>query len=379
MDYPNRMPWKVYATRNQYYGSDVLDDVVKQSRPDILISIGDCWMISHVADPSRCRTRRTFKWMNYCPIDGATYGEKLPPTWIPTFRDMDVKVAYTEYAKKIILNTMPELSKEILVIPHGVDLKTFHPLPKEETDKRRKHLGVDKMGPNGEVKRSIMYLVVARNQPRKNIPEIAKAWAEFTKNGTHPKGLLWPHMMFNDSMGNNLDEVFDVVEIRKQLGYFEKVAHADSSLKLMEEADLNRLYNMCDVFLLMSGEGFGLPTVEAMACGKPVILLDHSANTELGRGRGELVKVGAYYTGKHCTERPQPDPECLVKAMDRMYCKTDKRVEYGRKALKFITEGDPDQYHGKALTWDNACDQWHKAIQEVMHPLAKPIELREVS
>ncbi len=379
LDYPNKMPWKVYATRNQYYGSDVLDSVVQQSRPEILITIGDCWMISHVADKEKCRSRRTFKWVNYCPIDGAAFGDVLPPTWIPTFRDMDVKVAYTEYAKKIILKTMPELKDEIRVIPHGVDTKIFHPLPKEQTDKRRRHLGIDKINPDGEVTRSIMYLVVARNQPRKNIPEIAKAWAEFTKDGAHPNALLWPHMMFQDSMGCNLDEVFDITGIRKNMGYFERIAHASSNLRLMTEPDLNLLYNMCDVFLLMSGEGFGLPTIEAMACGKPVILMDHSANMELGRGRGELVKVRSYLTGNHLTERPYPDQECLVRAMDRMYTKTERRLEYGRKALKFITEGDPNQYHGKALTWDNACDQWHELMKELEHPLAKPIKLREVS
>ncbi len=180
-------------------------------------------------------------------------------------------------------------------------------------------------------------------------------------------------------MGCNLDEVFDITGIRPNMGYFERIAHSSSNLKLMTEPELNLLYNMCDVFLLMSGEGFGLPTIEAMACGKPVILMDHSASTELGRGRGELVKVGSYTTGNHLTERPSPDQECLVRAMDRIYVKTERRLEYGRKALKFITEGDPDQYHGKALSWDNACDQWHEIVKGLEHPLAKPIKLREVS
>jgi len=377
-NHPNKMPFPVYTTRNNYYGSDIIDETILNVRPDIVLSIGDCWMISYLANPNKCGTRSMFQWINYCPIDGAAAGEQLPPTWIPIFKDADVNVAYTEYGKRIMSNSMPEISEEIKVIPHGVDTNVFKPLPTDEVRRLRQSIKLDTLGTDGMVRRKIMYLVVARNQFRKNIPEIAKGFKAFIDSGDYGNAVFWPHMTFQDQLGWNLDEVFDVVDIRKQLQFFEKVAHASSNLHLLPEHDLNRLYNAADVFVLMSGEGWGLPTVEAMACGKPVIALDHSANTELVKGRGELVKVANYQTGKYCTERPLHDEECLVRAMQRMYRHPERRKKCGEAGYKFITQGDPDQFHGKPLTWDSACDKWDEIVRELEHPLSKPVKLREV-
>lgn len=379
VDAPNKMPWPVKSTQNQYYGADVFDQVVAQFRPDIVITIGDCWMISHIADPGRCRNRKWFQWIGYIPIDGAAHGNVLPPTWVDVFKDMDYKVAYTEYGKRIITNTIPEMADEIHVIPHGVDTSTFHPLPVEEMTKMRRQVGLDVMTPEGVLQRKICFLCVARNQFRKNIPEVAKAWAQFTKDGAHPKAVFWPHTVFQDPMGWNLDEIFDIAGIRKTLMFFEKAAHSPSHLKLLPEQDLNKLYNICDVFTLIAGEGWGLPTLEAMACAKPVVVLDHSANTEIAEGRGELVDVGAYCTGSHSTERPLPDTDSLVKAWDLMYQYTERRETYGKAGYKFVTEGDPDQFHGKGLTWDNALDQWEELVTHVLKPLDGPVSLMEVS
>jgi glycosyltransferase involved in cell wall biosynthesis len=371
----NKMPFRVHPTNNQYYGQDVFDDVVAAARPEIVITIGDPWMIAHISDSKRCYTRNRFQWLLYCPIDGATTEEKMPPTWNAILDDADRIIAYTEYGKRIMGNSIPHRLEDMRLIPHGVDTNVFYPISSEERTALRLGVKIDRVI-DGKLKKRLVYLVVARNQFRKNIPEIAKAWAQFAPD--HPDALFWPHMVFQDPMGWNLDEVFDIVGIRKSMGCFDAIAHSPSQLHLMPDHDLNKLYNVADIFLLMSGEGFGLPTIEAMACGKPVILLDHSANTELGRGRGELVKVGHYNTGKYCTERPFPDRDDLAKAMDIMYQSEERRQMCGAAAHEFITRGDPNLYGGNPLTWDAAVDEWDRLIYDVQHPLSKPIKMREV-
>ena len=378
-DLENKMPFPIHRTLNNYYGSDVFDQVIMKERPDVVLTIGDIWMVKHIGNPNQCRTRRLFRWVGYVPIDGAAEGNVIPPTWKETFLNMDVKVAYTEYGKRIITNSLPELKEEIKLIPHGVDIKTFNPLPQKEVNNLRRTIGLDVLKPNGEVKRKVCFLIVARNQFRKNIPEIVKVWKKFKLNGKHQDAVIFPHMNFQDQMGWNLDEIFDINDIRQSLMFFDKIAHAGSNISLMPEQDLNKLYNVCDVFLLLSGEGFGLPIVEAMACAKPVIVLDHSACSELAHGRGETVRVAYTITGKYSTERPYPDEKELLEAMDRLYRNEVLRAEYGLNSYKFVAEGDPNLYHGKALTWENACDQWEEVIQSIAHPLAKPIKLREVA
>lgn len=58
----------------------------------------------------------------------------------------------------------------------------------------------------------------------------------------------------------------------------EAMAEGDSRIQflgLVPESELNDFYNRLDLFVFPSGiEGYGLPPVEAMACGKPVVVLD---------------------------------------------------------------------------------------------------------
>lgn len=58
----------------------------------------------------------------------------------------------------------------------------------------------------------------------------------------------------------------------------------------VEQADLHALYRMADVFLCLSRhEGFGVPLVEAMVFGVPVVALDAAAVRETLDGGGALV------------------------------------------------------------------------------------------
>ena len=61
-------------------------------------------------------------------------------------------------------------------------------------------------------------------------------------------------------------------------GMLRSMAKGDDRIKflgLVPESELNDFYNSLDLFVFPSGiEGYGLPPVEAMACGKPVVVLD---------------------------------------------------------------------------------------------------------
>ena len=61
---------------------------------------------------------------------------------------------------------------------------------------------------------------------------------------------------------------------------------------LVPETQLNDFYNSLDLFVFPSGiEGYGLPPVEAMACGKPVVILDDAILPQELRSR--CVSVGS--------------------------------------------------------------------------------------
>ena len=57
----------------------------------------------------------------------------------------------------------------------------------------------------------------------------------------------------------------------------------------IDDEDLPAIYNMCDLFVFPSmHEGFGLPPLEAMACGAPVLASRNSSLPEV-MGRDDLM------------------------------------------------------------------------------------------
>jgi glycosyltransferase involved in cell wall biosynthesis len=63
---------------------------------------------------------------------------------------------------------------------------------------------------------------------------------------------------------------------------------------IIEEPDVPILYNLCDLFVYPSSyEGFGLPPLEAMATGRPVVVSDTSSFPELYQGTAVLVELGS--------------------------------------------------------------------------------------
>ena len=346
----NKLPIKMHRTSKQYYGQDILDSVIMEDKPDLVITIGDMWMVRYITNAKICKSRMLFQWLGYIPIDGSAYDQGIPSGWISVIKNMDYKVAYTEFGKKTILKSIPELKDELKVIPHGVDTKIYQSIPQEQIKGIKKNLGVDG---------KFIFLVVARNQPRKNIPEIMKAFKKFKAKYKAEDCLLWLHMNFGDPMGNDIDELMNIYRMNKDIVFFEQVAHHQDYLQTMTEPDLNKLYNICDCLVLISGEGFGLPILEAMACKKPVIGFNHSANRELVEGRGYVVDIGYKVTGRYSTERPYPDKDSLVEGFRKMYKDKQYRDKCAGKGYEFATK----------LTWENALGKWKEVIDKIEHPV----------
>jgi glycosyltransferase involved in cell wall biosynthesis len=351
---------RCWFTNNQHYGADILDSVVNKFQPDVLLTIGDFWHLYYIADPNICRTRRFFQWSSYCPVDGEPIGGGLPPAIKPIIEDIDIPVAYTDYAKNAILKSIfdQETRNRIRTIYHGVDTKMFNPGDKKKRQEIRERYGLtDKF----------VFLTVCRNQSRKNIPELLRVWKRFSElPETKEKVILWPHMYFDDPMGWKIDDLLQVLELKnRSIMYFDQVAHSGHEMMLLPNERLAELYQIADAFVLLSGEGFGLPTFEAMATGLPCILLDHSASAELGAaGRADLVPIGGSltWTGSHLTQRPVPDADAALKSFLRVYKDKPYRDSIARAGYDFAT----------SYTWDRVLDDWHALFMEMEIPFMKP-------
>jgi len=107
-------------------------------------------------------------------------------------------------------------------------------------------------------------------------------------------------------------------------------------------AQMAHLYSAMDVMLAAScGEGFGIPTVEAQACGVPVIVSDFSASPELC-GVGWKVRGTKFYTPLGSWQF-HPDPEDITSALLHAYSISDEqRAEMSRQARAFAMQYDAE-------------------------------------
>lgn len=361
---PNNIQF--WWTNNNYFGADILDRVVNQFQPDMLISISDVWHVQYITDGNQCRTRRFFQWCHYIPVDGEPISGGVPPANIPIIEDFDIPVAYTNYAKNAVLKSVmdEEVRRRLTTIYHGVDVNNFKPGDQKKRREVRNKYGIDD---------KFIFLTVSRNQSRKNIPQLFQAWKQFSEiPEVRDKVILWPHMYFKDPAGWDIDDLLRVNGLNNHsIMYFEQVAHGPSEMHLMPDANLAELYQIADAFVLLAGEGFGLPTFEAMATKLPCVLLDHSASAEIGgEGRAHLVPVSGTvtWTGLHLTERPIPDKAATVEAFLKIFKDKKYRDEIASKGYDFARQ----------YTWTRVLDDWENLIQSYEMPFLHPMQMEVV-
>lgn len=177
-------------------------------------------------------------------------------------------IAVSQSAKRDIVRVLGLPPQKVHVI-YEAPAPHFRPLPYgawvEET---RKRLALPQ--------RFILY--VGTIEPRKNLVRLLRAFARLKQGHGIPHALV-----LVGQRGWKEATIFATVE-RLAL------THDVRFLGYVSDEDLVALYNLADVFVFPSlYEGFGLPVVEAMACGTPVVTSNRGALAEVTDGAAELV------------------------------------------------------------------------------------------
>lgn len=317
-----RYPYPIYPSDPRRFGHDSLPNAVSELQPDIVVGLGDLWMLEALKSVDRSDGTKV---VAYFPIDGSPF----PPSWRGVLDAVDVRLAYSEYGREVTMAACPDLEVELLY--HGIDTKVFRPLDKEEV--RRKH------GFDGK----FVVGCVARNQPRKQYPLLVRAFAKL--RAAVPDSILYLHTDPKD-VGWDLENLVTRHGV-DDYTVFSKVVTVSRGL---ESSDLNFVYNAFHVMALPTmGEGFGLPLVEAMAAGVPVITTDYAAGGELVGGRGELIAVKELMTiGPYNIDHGIADVDDLAERLIRLAGDADARERYARDGRVFA----------ETLDWDVIMPQW---------------------
>ncbi len=180
-------------------------------------------------------------------------------------------ITISESGRQDVHNFFGVPLERISVVYPGVDAM-YRPLPKEDVAAFRQAKGLPKY----------FLLHVGTLQPRKNIPTLLKSFARIQKDAACPphdsmQGAEQDtdlHLVLAGGNGWMFDEIFHLVE---QLG-IEKRVHFTG---YVPDDELSLWYNTATAFVFPSVyEGFGMPVVEAMACGTPVIASNASSIPE---------------------------------------------------------------------------------------------------
>lgn len=251
------MPYDVYPI------SKGVDEVIRLVQPDVVLAQHDPWHVQNWL-----RAAGQIPVVGIMPIDGRNcrtdyLNELAMAIWWTKTSEQEARIGgYTGPSR---------------VIPLGVDLETFKPIDKWIA---RSNVGLPQ-----EVHDKFIVGCIARNQPRKRLDLLVRHFAEWV----HSRDIRDTYLYVQTAPTG--EAAYDVASLMR----YEKLEHrmllvTPAIYRTLPEATQAGVFNSLDVyFTTTQGEGWGLPVMEAMACGVPVVAPDWSALGDWARDAAVLV------------------------------------------------------------------------------------------
>ena len=264
---------KIYPKGFHPYGQDIVAANAAVERADIIISLVDAW----VCNPGLMSLSGS-KWIPWFPIDS----EPISPRVLASISEAYKRIVFSHHAEKML----DAVGLDYYYVPHGIDTNIFKPQDKAES---RRTIGVPEDA-------YVVGMVAANkgNPSRKAFTEQIAAF--MTLKCEHKDAVLYLHTHDGENGQNqsvNLPEFITGLglELNKDVFFCNqhkyKLAFSD---EYMAQA-----YSAMDVLMNVSyGEGFGIPIIEAQACGTPVIVGDWTSMGELCFSGKKVAKSDAH-------------------------------------------------------------------------------------
>jgi glycosyltransferase involved in cell wall biosynthesis len=226
----------------------------------------------------------------------------------------DIVVTVSAFSKDKFLEAQTQVAEDrVHVVYNGIDHELFKVYDKDVVSGFKREMGLP----------GSFLLFVGTMEPRKNLQLLLSAYGAMSETFKEEFPLIlvgdvgWKNKTIFNDMENQKGYV-------KWLGYLEK------------REDLALLYNAASVFIYPSlYEGFGIPPLEAMACGTPVCLSSIPVFHEVF-GNDSAVYADPF------------DPESLRDALERLFVDTPLRESLSRHGLELA----------KRYTWDDTYSRY---------------------
>lgn len=252
----------IYPLRNMDLGVDVISFYIREFEPDLVISLYDVWSLPTNMRQLLCGT----PWLSWTPIDGDPVSEGMRNI----LHQADWVVGISKWGTEQLVKAGFEDAR---YVPLSIDTGVFCA---GDPVQARENIGLPA--------KPWVVSVVGANKgipPRKGWPEMLAGFGLFHEK--HLDAVLYLHTTNKPYGAHGAGIYFDHLIRRLQLveGSVFIVSEGDLAIGVPDE-NIADIYRMSNALMLVSrGEGFGLPILEAQACGTQVVTQRCSAMTEI--------------------------------------------------------------------------------------------------
>jgi len=336
---------------------------VREFTPDVVITIGDIWNFNFI-----CEVKKTlaFNWLAYIAVEGEHFPKKikLNNNQVLNIDEImnyiDTIITYSEFGKTELEKSGYDVHDFIY---HGVDTSIFKPYKLNQKELKKHYFDFDE--------NPFMFLCVADNQPRKRFDVLLRAWKIYQDEFATPLTpafltLITQAVKFG---GINIPEICERYNITETVRVHTNYVHGSG----IYQNELVTLYNLADFFVLASSaEGFGLPYIESLACGTPIIYTQYATPKEIIDIDNGAVKSQDYVALPLKPETFMPiwdlsynfaelDPRKLAKLLKFAYDEKKRGAIKSENCVNFV----------KRYEWKNFKNAWVNAINASCKKSAK--------
>jgi len=344
---PEQELFEMYPASNRFqqapFGEDRIREIVERVKPDVVCSLNDPWILSEqyrrIEDLHK---QKKFKFCAYATMDSYNWTSGINPH----INEWDALISFTEFGAYEFIKA--GVRKPITVIPHGLDLKDFYPLDKQEC---RKKLGL--------AEDTFIVFNGNRNQFRKRIDITISAFAKFAVD--KPEARLYLHLGLKDQ-GWDVMALFAREMQKRGLDANNRIimtANTPNPPNVSVEM-LNTIYNAVDVGVnTCKGEGWGLVNFEHAACKVAQVVPDHTSTKEIFEGYGKLIRCDHIDVDTNFgREMPCPSDNHLVEILNNLYDDRQELQETAEKCHELATN--------PCFSWDAIAAEFDKVFTEVL-------------
>lgn len=340
--------FRVYPCGQDAYGNDIIANHTNHFQANLVVTLIDAWVLHKTAQKVKPAI-----WCPWLPIDH----DPVPQNILDALEGAHTPITYAKWGHTML----KDAGVDNVYIPHGIDPAHYH------VEEDRDAVADFKRRMFGEQCEHLTVMVAANKgyPDRKGFQWQLRSWKAFAQD--KPNARLYIHTEPTTMYGG-----IDFPAMLEHLGIADKVIFPDryQYARGFPEQFMRLMYNAADIFLgATMAEGFGIPIIEAQACGTPVIVTDFSSMPELVRSGIAVPPADLFWTPMN-SYQAIPDTKGVENALHELYAEQEK---FAGKWTMTQRKELQDAIHGE-YEWDAIVrEQWAPLITHLAAEV-EPIE-----